>query len=195
MPMLSRHAVAVQLSRVGHPFVLFPVLVTAAAFRSLPPARAALVAGVIIAAAILPVVLLTHRRVAQGRWSDHDVSDPRQRLGFYRGAIAVSLLATGALWLAPVPGILFRGSLGTLLLVVAARLIHPHSKISLHAISGAYVGVTLFQLVGPAAGIGMLLFVVLVCWSRLVLGRHTLPQVVTGAALGSLAGLLLVARP
>ena len=47
----------------------------------LPPERAALVVGLVVAGAILPMLWIISRRVRSGAWTNYDVSVREQRVG------------------------------------------------------------------------------------------------------------------
>lgn len=181
------------ISIVGHPFVFIPAaIVFHGVFQ--PDARRPTPAT---SASILPIVgivLLGMFAIGgyvgyglrKGRWADVDVSVREQRGGLY----AVSLIATAAATLAfhvfgPPIGV--RGSLIAFLLVLLSAVVNLRLKISLHVGFAAYA-------VGIACGRRLDVLVVAaawalaIAWSRVVLKRHTLSEVVAGAIAGTLAG-------
>jgi membrane-associated phospholipid phosphatase len=103
-------------------------------------------------------------------------------------------VATAArLWLLGAPGIVVRGIFVVLVLLVLGSALSRWSKISLHTSIGAFCTVTLITVDLWAAG-GALVLATAVGWARIWLARHTLWEVLTGAAFGA-AGGLAVLRP
>jgi membrane-associated phospholipid phosphatase len=185
---------AIVLSAVGSPFVLLPVTVLLVSLRTASPARAVAFAGALACLGVVPLALVIRRRVRAGRWSDHDVSNPSHRRGFYPVAIGVSAGTALAMWLLGAPGIVVRGVLVTIVLLALGLTLVRWSKISLHASISAFCAVTLAAVSMWVAG-GALLFATAVGWSRIWLGRHTLWQVLSGAALGAAGGCIVLRPP
>jgi membrane-associated phospholipid phosphatase len=179
------------VSLVGHPFVLLALTVTLAATERETAARALTISAVTIAATVLPLLLIIRRRVAAGKWSDHDVSDATERRGFYPIVMAVVAASLIVFYLLDFPRPLLAGTAVGLLLSAAAMLINRRSKISLHLSFAVYFAVSL-SAINVWGGALMLALAAGVGWSRVALGRHTTAQVVSGAALGAAAGLFLL---
>jgi membrane-associated phospholipid phosphatase len=122
--------------------------------------------------------------VKRGKVTDFDVFVRSQRFWPY----ILSLVCGGLSWL-----VLAMGHAPRLMIVLSGAsvsqgllmfLINTRWKISAHAASTAGIAVIIWQILGtPAAPV--LLVIPLVAWSRVRLGRHTLLQVVAGAALGA----------
>lgn len=189
-----RRRVARWVSIVAHPFVLIPVLVAITTVRALPPARAALVIGVVLAVAILPMQWIVTRRVRRGSWSDHDVSIREQRTGFYPFAVGLAVMTVLLLLLFKPPSSVMRGTLAVVFLVAVAYPINLFHKISLHTAFAVFFALALFPLGTVAAAIGGLVAVA-VPWSRLELRRHSASEVITGAVLGAVVGVALLLWP
>jgi membrane-associated phospholipid phosphatase len=184
---------AVLLSTLGNPLVLLPLTVLLVSMRTVPPAKALALAGVLASLAIAPLALLIRHKVRTGRWSDHDVSDWSHRREFYPIAIFVTAGSGVGFWLLGAPGLVVRGMLVLLLLLILASTLNRWSKISLHTSIGVFCTVTLVAVNMWVAG-GALILATAVGWARIWLERHTLWQVLGGAALGA-AGGFVVLRP
>jgi hypothetical protein len=190
-PRTARQQVAWWISILGHPFVLIPLMVAAVTVGWLPPRQVALVVGIVVLGTVVPMLLLTARRVRSGAWTNYDVSVREQRRGMYPAALTVAgatfllLAATGA------PRPILRGILATLLLIAIAALVNLRLKISLHTAFAMYTAVVLFP-TSRGLGAGVLALTLAIAWSRLELGRHTLPEVIGGALLGAVVGSGLV---
>jgi len=180
---------AVVLSIIGSPFALLPFTVLLVSLRTASPARALALAAALACLGIVPLILLLRHNVRAGRWSDHDVSDRSHRREFYPIAMAVTAGTAVGMWLLGAPGVVVRGILVLLMLLIVASILSRWSKISLHTSVGAFCTVTLVPVNVWVAG-GALILATAVGWARISLERHTLWQVLNGAALGAAAGLI-----
>jgi membrane-associated phospholipid phosphatase len=182
-----RHQVARWISILGHPFVLIPALVAAVTVPWMPPERAARIVGTVLLFSIVPMLLLMARRVRSGAWTNYDVSVREQRTGMYPAAFAIAsatllvLAGTGA------PPPILRGVLANVLLIGLAWLVNLRLKISLHTAFAVFTAAALFGMSRGLAA-GCLALALAIAWSRLELGRHTLPEVIGGALLGAAVG-------
>ena len=124
-----------------------------------------------------------------GRWSDPDVSIHAERVRFYPRAISISAVAVVVFLLLRAPAFALRGASVTLFLLIMAALINFRIKLSLHALFAFYSAVILFG-VNPVVGAVAFALAFLVFWSRLYLKRHDLLEMLVGAFLGLLGGLV-----
>jgi len=186
---------SVKIARVvsvaGHPFVLLALTVFIAAAHRTHPLRALTFGGAAVLFTVSPLVFIIRRKVSAGKWSDHDVSDASERRSFYPIAITINTLSTLIFYLLDFPHGLIVGMLISLVILLAAMLINRWSKISLHQIFAVYFAVSLFA-VSYWSGAGFLLIAAAVGWSRIELERHTFGQVLSGALLGAVAGIVLL---
>jgi membrane-associated phospholipid phosphatase len=136
---------------------------------------------------VVPVLALVVVGVRRSAWSDHDVSDRRQRSGFYKALFVVLPLGSAALWIRQPD--LRRGIVAAWALILASMVANRFVKSSLHVGFAAFCATSLPLPVAGAVAAG--LAVIAIAWSRLVLKRHTLAEVGLGAALGTAAGLVL----
>ena len=177
------------VSRIGHPLVFISLSVgIIIALRLANRAGLALLLT-LFATVILPMALLLFRGFQSGRWSDPDVSVRAERTRFYPQAISISALAVIILLLLHAPAFALRGATMTLFLLIIAALINFRIKLSLHALFAFYSAIILF-VVNPIAGAVAFALALLVFWSRLYLKRHDLSEMIVGAFLGLLGGLV-----
>ncbi len=179
------------ISVIGSPFVLFPFTVFTVAFYDAPPEWALTVGLITVLAIVVPLLFVIRRKVVAGKWSDHDVSDSTERRNFYAITITIVGVCSLLFWLLNFPRSIVIGIIVSLGLLLAAALINWWSKISLHLMFVMYCAVSLITL-NYWIALTLIFFAVLVGWSRVFLGRHSLGQVLTGAALGTLGGLFLI---
>ncbi len=132
--------------------------------------------------------------VRRGKFTDVDVSIRSQRLRPFLFALASTLVGLGVLSLIHAPKNLETLVLISIISGLVMMFITLWWKISLHASSLAGVLTMLTALYGNSI-LPAFMLVVLVCWSRVVLRRHTIAQVVAGSIVSiALATVLLRLR-
>ncbi|GCE47426.1 PAP2 superfamily protein [Thermosporothrix hazakensis] len=124
--------------------------------------------------------------VKMGKLSDLDVSKRSQRTGPFLFGLSSALLGLIALALTRAPRALQSVLLATIIIGVILLIITVWWKISMHAasLSGA---LTILTIIYGAICLPAYVLLLLVCWSRVILRRHTTGQVIAG----SIAGVLL----
>ncbi|MGJ4727846.1 hypothetical protein [Luteimonas sp. SDU101] len=171
-----------------HPFAVFAALALLAAWRLDPAGVPRTAIGIAAAVSVVWVFVLQRRR--SGRWQTVDASRPHERPALYLLVLAV---AGGYWWwLGGRGSAVSIGVLGAIAMLCAAGLANRWIKLSLHMASLAFAGAVLLDLV-PVAGVIALALLPLLGWSRLRMGRHTLPEVLGGMALGLACGGALLA--
>jgi hypothetical protein len=181
--------VARAISWIGHPLVFVTVSVAIVVITQLASSVALPILATLLFSVIVPTALLLVAGVRSGRWQDADVSVHEERKRFYPWAIAISTLGTLATWVIRAPSFILRGGLVTLGLFVVAGIINSRLKISLHTLFASYCTVILFR-IGFGCGVAALFLAVLVFWSRIFLGRHTIAEAVAGCGLGLGGGII-----
>ncbi len=178
-------AIARSLSILGHPLVVVPVAVATLVLHENTSSAVSIVSVICGIAGI--VLAFSFWQVRRGHWQHIDASARAERrsLNLFL-AIVLFLGAAVAFYELPGPGL----SLGLLLsglLIVAVMLVSPWVKLSLHASFSAFAVLLLWPLklwyvaLASIAALG-------ICWSRVVLGRHTIVEVLGGSFLGGLFG-------
>jgi hypothetical protein len=174
------------LSVVGHPALVMPAAVAwSTASRGAPPGVVRGAVGLALAVAVV-VCAVGLWRARSGRWQHPDASQPHERLELNRLLVLLLLGAAAAGALAGQPALVTAGLLACAGVVAVALLLRRWLKVSLH-VAYALLAVALMwpSLLAMAV---VVLLAAGVAWSRLRLVRHTLPEVVTGAGLGLVAG-------
>ncbi|SCL16110.1 phosphatase PAP2 family protein [Micromonospora inyonensis] len=171
------------------PAVLVTVLLVTVGWRSAPTGLGGLGWGLLatVFASGIPIAYILGG-VRRGRLTDHHVRIREQRripllVGLASAAGGLALLAALG---APRP-VLALVAAGVIGLVVASSVSHWW-KMSIHSAVAAGALVVLASTFGPRLLVGSPLLV-LVGWSRVRLGNHTVGQVVTGAGLGALVAV------
>jgi membrane-associated phospholipid phosphatase len=178
-------------SILGHPFVLLPLTITLSLIGHLRPGKLIAVVAIFSASIILPLLVLIRRKVVSGEWTDMDVSHHDQRGRLYSVALPIIALSIPIFWLLRLPRGLIIGTVVSLFLLIAGMAINRSSKLSMHAMFGAYCMMVLWA-VSHTFGLAALALLIAVGWSRVLLGRHTVAQVISGMSLGMAAGVILL---
>ncbi|MDQ3809276.1 MAG: hypothetical protein M3336_03200 [Chloroflexota bacterium] len=144
------------------------------------------VLGMLVAAcATLPTTLYIEHLLRRGGRAKRSLSRPAERMAPL--ALACASVLVAALLVRAIQGSPdLETVLVTMLFVLGlALLTTPLNRVSVHM--AAITGSTLIaQLLYGTIGVAALPIVALVGWSRVELGDHTVPQVVTGAGLGAI---------
>jgi membrane-associated phospholipid phosphatase len=205
-PTLSRQFARL-VSTIVHPIVL-PLLTlfvlsyragsgTLGGVRLSAVERAVCVVGIGAVVTAAPVALLVGIQVLRGRWTDADVSVRQQRYLLYPFGI-VWMLVLAALFVAlGAPGLAIQATMALALTNLINGFINLREKVSAHAATAALCATLLWLAAAPGPldqgtawlAAGTSAAALLVGWSRVALGRHTVVQVVLGWAVGILAAL------
>jgi len=177
------------VSLIGHPLVFISLSVGIVVSLRLANRDGLALLLTLLATVFLPMALLLFHGTRSGRWSDPDVSIRSERIRFYSRAIPISAIAVIALWLLRPPAFALRGAVVTLFLLIVAALVNFRIKLSLHALFAFYSAIILF-VVQPVIGAIAFGLALVVFWSRLYLRRHDLREMLIGASLGFLGGLV-----
>ena len=139
---------------------------------------------------LVPLIVLIVMKL-QGRISDFDVSDHKQRfIPFLYGIMSFSLWCVYLHSVLKVPTFMFWTAVCSVLALVACMIISPRWKISAHLASmGGVLGMVFgylfyFGLNAPVTVSLLLLLTLLLMYARIYLNAHTPTQTVCGFLLG-----------
>jgi hypothetical protein len=179
------------LTNALNPFVIFTALFLFVALAHSAVSRALLYTGVeLLAAAAVAGYVLTMRR--RSRVGDFWIPARAERLtpSLFLLAAFVGLLTALALLDAPETLLLLTLSMG--LASAAVALLTTFFKASAHCTVAGHAATAGLLLLGPLGTI-FALTLPIVLWSRVALGAHTLPEALTGAAVGAAFAILFLA--
>jgi membrane-associated phospholipid phosphatase len=142
-----------------------------------------LYAGTYIFFAVLGPLLILFWLIGQGQVADLDVTLRAERHKPFVAAVSGAGLAWIVLYALDAPPLLVHFASAHTAVISIVLVVTFYWKISVHA-AGAAAVATLVSLVLDTTTIAVLP-VLLVAWSRLHLGRHTLSQVLAGGCLGA----------
>lgn len=177
------------ISRIGHPFVFISLSVGVVIALRVANRAGLTILLILLVCVIVPMAPLLFRGVRFGEWSDADVSVRTERTRFYPKAIPILTFAIVVMLLLRAPNFAVRGAVVTLALLIVAGLVNFRLKLSLHALFAFYSTMILFR-ASLVAGILGLALALLVFWSRLYLQRHDLKEVLAGATVGLIGGIV-----
>lgn len=141
---------------------------------------------------ILPVGAWILFKIANGQYANFDVSVRNQRASLYTLLISLLALAIVLALYYGQPKTLLLGLGCFFLMLVFSFVINSFLlKTSLHTGISFFFAFVLWRL-DCSWGLLMFLMAFLVSGSRLVLKRHTLPEVLVGLGIGAASGLLLI---
>ena len=181
------------LSIVGHPALLMPVAVAAGASGAgASPQLLRIALGTAVAVAVI-VGLYSLWQVRCGRWAHVDASLPRERHQLNLFLAALLGAAAALLWALGQTPAAASGALLAALLVLLTHALRHRLKVSLHAAFALFAAALLWP--HPSATLAVGLLALGVAWSRLVLRRHTLAEVLIGLLLGAAFGAVLRVLP
>ena len=178
------------MSIVAHPFVMVGVMVGVAAASRQTAGDALGSVAIVVAFTIVPLIVLMTRQVRHGAWENVDASNQKERPILYF-AVGLGLMALlGYLAVLQPQSFLMRGVVTTLGMLAVCAVTTRWIKVSLHLAFGA-LAATALALMGSVLGYVLVLVLPALAWSRLVLGRHTLLEVVLGTIAGVIAGVAI----
>lgn len=175
------------ISIIGHPLLTISLLVYFLAHKEMPLRQANIVSGIIIGGIALPIVLHNLWKTRKGQYTNFDVSNQQQRKGFFVFAIGLLAVVSLYFWWASQSLQLVYSMWTFLLMVVLFAVVNRKSKISLHAGVNFYIVAILFHYNWKWA-VPVLVLAIFVALSRLVLGRHTRPEILWGSCIGFVFG-------
>jgi len=183
--MPARILVARVVSVLGHPVVVIPAAVALlTAHRS--TASAALIVSVVCGVGGV-ILAFSVWQVRSGQWRHVDASAPAERRSLNMFLAMVLVVGSAvALYQLNEPRLALGLFLSGLLILVVMSL-SAWGKISLHAAFAAFAALLLWPL-GVGYQASACVATAAVCWSRVALLRHTVPEVFGGALLGGLFG-------
>jgi membrane-associated phospholipid phosphatase len=183
--------VAQWVSLAGSPFLLAALLLVIvswhATHRVLPALGWAALAATFVTLGPLALLVVA---VAAGRVRNLDLDLRHERPWPMLIALAITVVGLTVLWVLGAPHLLIILLMATLIGGVVALLITLRWKISIHA-GGAAGAATVMAMLYGVQALPLLLGVALIGWSRVVLGKHTWPQVVAGAAVSVVITVLV----
>ena len=187
-----RIRVAHYISNILSPAVVsLPLIVLVASYRARSESVALIYAAITIFFLSVGPLAYIGIGVRLGKFSDIDVSVRTQRIGPFLFGLASALVGLCVLSLMQAPKNLETLMLITIISGAVMMITTLWWKISIHAASLASAMTMLTWLYGTIL-LPTFLLVVFVSWSRVVLRRHTLAQVVAGSVVSIILAVIIL---
>jgi membrane-associated phospholipid phosphatase len=177
------------ISTIGNPLILSVIVAIYSNFKQYSFKQALTLTGYMLLIVVLPIFIYINRKVKQGNYADHDVSARTKRPSLYLVGLSVIGLMIAVLYFTHQPKGIIAGAWAAFGFTFSSFLINFKLKTSLHT-GFAFLIALLILPSDLLVGTILFAFACLVAWSRIVLKRHTLSEVLTGAALGVIWGCL-----
>ena len=166
------------------PPVIFAVLGLALSLKELPSIQGFLWAVLFGFWVSLAPILVVLYMMKIGRISDLHMSSTRERQIPYIASVVCAIIALALISFFDGPELLRCLALFSLIEVAALAIITRFWLISIHATSIVAAAIISGLVFGVWAAIALLPLIIIVCYVRIYLRRHTLTQVMAGALLG-----------
>jgi len=185
-----KQTIAKCISFFGHPLLTIPLFVTITMFATEDIGRAALVTFLIVGCIFVPLIAWLYIKSKNGTTTNFDVSDRKQRKSVFVFILPVLMLVTIILYYTGQSRTVCLSVFFGLVITFVSQLVNLRIKSSLHVSMTIYLAFLIIPL-NYIAGIVVLLLSVLIGWSRIVLARHTLKEVLWGGGIGLTVGLIM----
>ena len=185
-----KQAIAKWISMCGHPLLTIPLFVTITMFATEDIGKASLVIFLIVGCIFVPLVAWLYIKSKNGTTTNFDVSDRKQRKSLFVFILPVLMLVTIILYRTGQSKTVCLSVFFGLVITFVSQLVNLRIKSSLHVSMTIYLAFLIMPM-NYLMGIVVLLLSGLIGWSRIVLGRHTLKEVLWGGGIGLTIGLIM----
>lgn len=177
------------ISTIGHPLLTVPMVVIFLVTQYESAKNAWFISSLIILGVIVPVIVKLLKNLKEGSITNFDVSDRNQRKSFYKFLILILVLVNLVLHFTnqSYPTRLSFGIAS--LLVLSLQLINLRIKASIHVALNVFL-VYLLSQHNLYYALTLAILILGIAWSRLVLKRHLLIDLIWGGILGNVFGIL-----
>lgn len=173
------------ISIIGHPFLTIPLYTLIITFSVYNFKRAAFISGMILGCFFLPIAIWNYVRTKRGVYTNFDVSVQKQRNSMYLFAIPILAVVLVVFYFTGQTRGLLICILFSLILLTLSYLINFVVKCSGHVSLTVFLACMVLPVNFPAAII-LIFCTLIIGWSRIILKRHTLTEVITGFFLGAI---------
>ncbi len=181
--------IARTISIIGHPLLLGTLYVVFISYYRLDQDIANWVSFLVIGCVALPILANNLVQTRRGSYTNFDVSDRKQRRGFYPFALGLFLLLILLFYTMDFPRPIVEQTLVFFLLLLIMTALNFFTKASLHAAIAFYIAINLWE-VHFILGIILFIVALAISWARVYNGRHTFLEIILGGILGFVFGLV-----
>ncbi len=177
------NSVAKFISIAGNPLFTIPLFVIIVMFAHEDFKKATFISATIIGLIFIPLIIRMYIKSKNGSYTNFDVSDRVQRKSLFYFALPLVMIAILVLFTTGQSKSLCISVFFGLAIVFISQIVNLFIKSSLHVSLNIYLSFLIMPFNSILASV-ILLFTVLIGWSRIVLARHTLKEVLFGAGIG-----------
>jgi hypothetical protein len=177
------------VSIIGHPLLTIPIFAIVVLFNYENFYNAVVISALIITCVFIPITVKMYSGSKKGTYTNFDVSDKNERQSWYIIVLGLLLILSLILFLTNQPQAIRWNILFFFLLLLISKLLNYYIKSSLHVSLNVFLAFLIIPF-NLTFGIIFLVFVLCISWSRIVLKRHTLREVIYGGIVGSLIGFV-----
>lgn len=171
--------------------ITFSVFVIIAMFTYEEIHKAFLISFLIVGGVITPNAVRNYSKTKKGDYTNFDVSVRTQRYSMYLFAIVLLSILTIVLFYTRQSRNLCMGVLFGLVLLIISYLVNFFIKCSGHVSLTIFLSFLILP-INSVIGILVLLYSILIGWSRVELKRHTKKEIFAGAVIGLFVGLIML---
>jgi membrane-associated phospholipid phosphatase len=176
------------ISTVGHPLLTIPVFLVIVLFSYQHLYNATTISALIIIFFFISISIKMYVGSKKGTYTNFDVSDRNERQSWYVVALFLLSILILILFYTNQAKAIIWTALFFFLLLLISKLLNYYIKSSLHVSLNVFLTFLIIPF-NLYFGIIFLFFVLSISWSRIVLKRHTLKEVIYGGMVGSFIGL------
>lgn len=176
------------LSIVGHPLLTIPAVVIIILFNYEDFDKAVTISALILGCVIIPLSLKMYMGSRNGTYTNFDISNKNQRQSWYLIALFLLLILLLFMFSTNQSHTIKWNVLYFFMLLLISKLLNFYIKSSLHVSLNIFL-IFIIMPLNTIIGILFLTFVLFVSWSRIVLKRHTVKEVIYGSIIGLSIGL------
>jgi membrane-associated phospholipid phosphatase len=186
-----RKNLALFISLIGHPLLTLPLFITIAIYSHDNFQNPLLASLLLIFCFFVPLAIWIFVKTKNGTYTNFDVSDRRQRKSLFWFAVPLLSIITIVLFATEQMEGLRQGVLFSLILTITSQIVNQFIKCSLHVSLNIFLACLILP-VRPVTGAIVLLFTILLGWSRIHLRRHSLSEVIVGTMIGLTVGSVMM---
>jgi len=175
------------VSFAGNPLITIPLMVEILLLRYGSP-KIILEMSIVVGSLMIIALAWIAFQYKKGSYSDFSVSDRRQRFSLYLFIIPLVFIVSYVFQLTGQPEYVYKAFLMGGILMTISYLSNFFIKSSLHSSLNTYLGCAVL-LVNSTLGMAVLLLTILIAWSRIILKKHTLNEVISGITIGVIASI------
>lgn len=183
--------IAKLISVAGHPLLTIPLFVVFVMFSFENIGKAVFISFLIIGCIFIPLIVRLYLKSKNGSYTNFDVSDRKQRKSVFVFILPILCIVTFVIYKTGQSTNMFLSMLMATILVFILQLINHYVKSSLHVSLNIYLSFLVIT-INYKIGIILLILTGFIGWSRIVSGRHTLKEVLFGAAIGLTVSLIMI---